>query len=121
MAELVDAPDSKSGSGNRVWVRFPLPAPGFDRLKMASTAINPGACGAGVPPGSQSAAAAPAPREPCRSDFEFFLPPELIAQHPAGGAHLGGALGNEFLGKIEMKVRAPHLSRSFYQGRQLPQ
>ena len=27
MAELVDAPDSKSGSGNRVWVRFPLPAP----------------------------------------------------------------------------------------------
>jgi hypothetical protein len=28
MAELVDAPDSKSGSGNRVWVRFPLPAPG---------------------------------------------------------------------------------------------
>jgi hypothetical protein len=27
MAELVDAPDSKSGSGNRVWVRFPLRAP----------------------------------------------------------------------------------------------
>ena len=27
MAELVDAPDSKSGSGNRVGVRFPLPAP----------------------------------------------------------------------------------------------
>ncbi len=27
MAELVDAPDSKSGSGDRVWVRFPLPAP----------------------------------------------------------------------------------------------
>src|SRR5688500_16651875 len=27
MAELVDAPDSKSGSGNRVWGRFPLPAP----------------------------------------------------------------------------------------------
>ena len=27
MAELVDAPDSKSGSGNRVWVRFPFPVP----------------------------------------------------------------------------------------------
>ncbi len=27
MAELVDAPDSKSGSGNRVWVQVPLPAP----------------------------------------------------------------------------------------------
>ena len=27
MAELVDAPDSKSGSGNRVRVRFSLPAP----------------------------------------------------------------------------------------------
>ena len=27
MAELVDAPDSKSGSGDRVWVRVPPPAP----------------------------------------------------------------------------------------------
>jgi hypothetical protein len=27
MAELVDAPDSKSGDGNIVGVRFPLPAP----------------------------------------------------------------------------------------------
>jgi hypothetical protein len=27
MAELVDALDSKSSSGNRVGVRFPLPAP----------------------------------------------------------------------------------------------
>ncbi|SUZ66230.1 uncharacterized protein METZ01_LOCUS19084 [marine metagenome] len=27
MAELVDAPDSKSGSGDRVRVRFSLPAP----------------------------------------------------------------------------------------------
>jgi hypothetical protein len=27
MAELVDAPDSKSGSSDGVWVRFPLPAP----------------------------------------------------------------------------------------------
>jgi hypothetical protein len=27
VAELVDAPDSKSGSGNRVRVRFSLPAP----------------------------------------------------------------------------------------------
>ncbi|SVD87002.1 uncharacterized protein METZ01_LOCUS439856, partial [marine metagenome] len=26
VAELVDAPDSKSGSGNRVRVRFSLPA-----------------------------------------------------------------------------------------------
>src|ERR1700733_3763038 len=29
MAELVDAPDSKSGSLKRVWVRFPLRAPEF--------------------------------------------------------------------------------------------
>ncbi len=29
MAELVDAPDSKSGSGNRVRVRFSLPAPNY--------------------------------------------------------------------------------------------
>jgi hypothetical protein len=29
-------------------------------------------------------------------------------QHPAGGARRGGPLGNEFLGKIEMKVRAAH-------------
>src|SRR5262249_14930667 len=27
VAELVDAPDSKSGSGDRVWVRFPPSAP----------------------------------------------------------------------------------------------
>ena len=27
VAKLVDAPDSKSGSGNRVWVRFPPQAP----------------------------------------------------------------------------------------------
>ena len=27
MVELVDAPDSKSGSSNRVWVQVPLSAP----------------------------------------------------------------------------------------------
>src|SRR5450631_2255801 len=32
MAELVDALDSKSSSGNRVGVRFPLPAPNY-RMK----------------------------------------------------------------------------------------
>jgi hypothetical protein len=30
MAELVDAPDSKSGPFARVWVRFPLRAPGLE-------------------------------------------------------------------------------------------
>jgi hypothetical protein len=29
VAELVDASDSKSDFGNRVWVRFPPPAPAF--------------------------------------------------------------------------------------------
>ena len=38
MAELVDAPDSKSGSGNRVGVRFPLPAPHpGDLMKFCSS------------------------------------------------------------------------------------
>ena len=31
MAELVDAPDSKSGAGDSVRVRVPLPAPNFFR------------------------------------------------------------------------------------------
>src|ERR1700733_10558541 len=30
-------------------------------------------------------------------------------QHPAGGARRRGPLSNEFLGKIEVKVRAPHV------------
>lgn len=34
MAELVDAPDSKSGFGNKVGVRFPLPAPSLNWLKQ---------------------------------------------------------------------------------------
>src|SRR5258706_7489151 len=42
MAELVDALDSKSSSGNRVRVRFPLPAPQLSRggpLVRAAVAI----------------------------------------------------------------------------------
>ena len=49
MAELVDAPDSKSGSGNRVWVRFPLRAPARHRKKppcrtSQTICCRPGAC-----------------------------------------------------------------------------
>ena len=32
MAELVDAPDSKSGGGDTVWVRFPLRAQSLERI-----------------------------------------------------------------------------------------
>ncbi|HXY05994.1 MAG TPA: tRNA preQ1(34) S-adenosylmethionine ribosyltransferase-isomerase QueA [Burkholderiaceae bacterium] len=50
---------------------------------MASPASHPGAVVAGVPPRTDPPAAAPAARPLCRSDFDFDLPPELIAQHPA--------------------------------------
>lgn len=50
---------------------------------MASTAINPDAALACSLPRIESAATAPAACEPRRSDFDFFLPSELIAQHPA--------------------------------------
>src|SRR5258708_40331752 len=32
MAELLDAPDAKSGGGDTVWVRFPLPPPDSPNL-----------------------------------------------------------------------------------------
>ena len=50
---------------------------------MASPASHPGAFAAGVPPRTDTPGAAPAARPLCRSDFDFDLPPELIAQHPA--------------------------------------
>lgn len=41
MAELVDAPDSKSSSSNGVWVRFPLRPPSvFFRIAFAAKDIN---------------------------------------------------------------------------------
>ena len=38
MAKLVDAPDSKSGSGNRVGVQVPLPAPSLNILRLTACA-----------------------------------------------------------------------------------
>ena len=41
MAELVDAPDSKSSSSNGVWVRFPLRPPSvFFGIKLVVNDIN---------------------------------------------------------------------------------
>ena len=40
MAELVDAPDSKSSSSNGVWVRFPLRPPDvFFRITLSGKQI----------------------------------------------------------------------------------
>jgi len=49
---------------------------------MASQAITAGAARACVPPATERIEAAPGPQELRRSDFDFFLPPELIAQYP---------------------------------------
>jgi hypothetical protein len=41
MAELVDAPDSKSGSSDGVWVRFPLPAPSHPYFSFPGASLHP--------------------------------------------------------------------------------
>jgi len=50
---------------------------------MASTAIHPALSLTGAPSGTERAPVASALDSLCRSDFDFVLPPELIAQHPA--------------------------------------
>jgi len=49
---------------------------------MASQAIAAGAARACIPPTTERGATTPQPHELCRSDFDFPLPQELIAQHP---------------------------------------
>jgi hypothetical protein len=96
VAELVDAPDSKSGSGNRVGVRFPPPAPtsnffhargrGPAGLRVRAV-MRPGGAGCSVLPAAGCVAAAALPGAGCAG-----LPAVDYAVLPAAGCAVAGLL-----------------------------